>query len=69
MGPHSTITYSSVIARDSIRLAFFITTLNDLNILGADIEMLTLTQKLKKRCIQFWVGLRSSPPGSLYYNV
>jgi hypothetical protein len=34
----TSITYSSVISRDSIRLAFVLATLNDLEIIACDIE-------------------------------
>ena len=35
--PPTTLTYSSVVSRESLRLAFLIAALNDLNILVADI--------------------------------
>jgi hypothetical protein len=35
--PPATLTYSSVVSRDSVRIAFLIAALNDLNILSADI--------------------------------
>lgn len=35
--PPSTVTYSSVVSRDSVRLAFLIAALNDLDILAADV--------------------------------
>ena len=35
--PPTTLTYSSVVSRESVRLAFLIAALNDLNILVADI--------------------------------
>ena len=34
----STITYSSVVSRDSVRLTFMIVALNDLNIMSCDME-------------------------------
>ena len=36
-GPPTTLTYSSVVSRESVRQAFLISALNDLNILDADI--------------------------------
>ena len=35
--PPTTVTYSSVVSRESVRLAFLIAALNDLNIFVADI--------------------------------
>ena len=35
--PPATLTYSSVVSRDSVRIAFLKAALNDLNILSADI--------------------------------
>jgi len=35
--PPTSITYSSVVSRDSVRIAFLIAALNDLEILGADV--------------------------------
>ncbi len=37
MDPPSSLTYSSIVSRDSIRLAFLISALNDIDILAADI--------------------------------
>ena len=37
MDPPKDTTYSSVISRDSIRIAFLAATLNDLNTLAADV--------------------------------
>ena len=45
----SSITYSSVVSRDSVRLAFLIAALNDLDIMVCDIGTLTLTCHVKKR--------------------
>jgi len=36
--PPASITYSSVVARDSVRIAFMIAALNDLEVLAADIQ-------------------------------
>jgi Reverse transcriptase (RNA-dependent DNA polymerase) len=35
--PPSSITYSSVVSRETVRIAFVVTALNDLNIMAADI--------------------------------
>jgi hypothetical protein len=47
--------YSSVVARDSIRLAFLIAALNDLEVLGGDIGNAYLQAPTKKRYIQYVV--------------
>ncbi len=47
--PPTSITYSSVIARDSVRLAFMIASLNALNILSADIGNAYLNAYTKER--------------------
>ncbi len=47
--PPTSITYSSVVAQDSVRLAFLIATLNDLEFLGADIENAYLNAETKER--------------------
>jgi len=53
--PPSNLTYSSVVARDSIRLAFLIAALNDLEVLGGDIGNAYLQAPTKKRYIQYVV--------------
>ena len=45
----SSITYSSVVARDSIRLAFLIAALNDLDILVCDIGNTYLNAKCREK--------------------
>jgi hypothetical protein len=47
--PPSTITYSSVVARDSVRLAFLLAALNDLEILGGDIGNAYLQAETKEK--------------------
>jgi len=47
--PPAAITYSSTVARDSIRLAFFIATLNNLDILAADINNACLNGHTKEK--------------------
>jgi len=47
--PPTSITYSSVVARDSVRLAFMIAGLNNLNILSADIGNAYLNAYTKER--------------------
>ena len=41
--PPSSVTYSSVVSRDSVRIMLLVAALNDLNIEGADIENAYLT--------------------------
>jgi hypothetical protein len=45
----SNITYSSVVARDSVRLAFLLAALNDLEILGGDIGNAYLQAETKEK--------------------
>jgi hypothetical protein len=47
--PPTSITYSSVVARDSVRLAFLIAALNDLDILSADIGNAYLNAPTKEK--------------------
>ncbi len=47
--PPTSITYSSVVARDSVRLAFLIAALNDLQILSADIGNAYLNAPTKEK--------------------
>lgn len=47
--PPSSITYSSVVARDSVHVAFLIAALNDLEILGADIGNAYLNATTKEK--------------------
>ncbi|MFN9978500.1 MAG: hypothetical protein ACK53Y_01230, partial [bacterium] len=47
--PPSNLTYSSVVARDSIRLAFLIAALNDLEVLGGDIGNAYLQAPTKEK--------------------
>ncbi len=47
--PPDCLTYSSVVARDSIRLAFLIAALNDLNILAADVGNAYLNAPTKEK--------------------
>ena len=46
----SSITYSSVVSRDSVRLAFTLAALNDLKVLGCDIQNAYLTAKCREKC-------------------
>jgi hypothetical protein len=50
--PPSSITYSSVVSRDSVRIAFLLAALNDINLLLTDIGNAYLMQVQRKRCIQ-----------------
>ena len=45
----SSITYSSVVLRDSVRIAFLVATLNDLNIMSADIRNAYLNAPNKEK--------------------
>ena len=47
--PPAAITYSSVVARDSVRLAFLIASLNDIDILAADIGNAYLNAYTKEK--------------------
>ena len=46
--PPTSITYSSVVSRDSVRIAFLIAALNDLEILGADVGNAHLNAETKE---------------------
>jgi hypothetical protein len=52
--PPSNITYSSVVARDGIRLAFLVAALNDLEILGGDIGNTNLQAEAKEGAYYLW---------------
>ena len=58
--PPSSITYSTVVSRESVRIAFLIAALNDLNILAGDIQNAYLnaptTEKLYCVAGQEWKG-------------
>jgi hypothetical protein len=43
------LTYSSVVTRDSVRIAFLIAALNDIDILAADMAMPTYKHPLVKK--------------------
>jgi hypothetical protein len=47
--PPSSITYASVVSRDSVRLAFLIAALNDLDILGADAQNAYLNAPVREK--------------------
>ena len=49
LSPPSSITYSSVVARDSVRLAFLMAALNDLDILACDIGNAYLNAKCREK--------------------
>jgi hypothetical protein len=44
-----TLTYSSVVSRDSVRIAFLVAAMNDLNILSCDIQNAYLTANCRER--------------------
>ena len=48
-GPPTTLTYSSVVSRESVRQAFLISALNDLNILNADIGNAFINSMTKEK--------------------
>ena len=48
--PPKESTYSSVVSRDSVRIAFVIAALNDLDVLSADIQNAYLNAPTKERC-------------------
>ena len=45
----SSITYSSVVSRDSVRIAFLVAALNDLDVMSADIDNAYLNAPIKER--------------------
>ena len=45
----SRITYSSVVSRDSVQILFMIAALNDLKVLGCDIQNAYLTAPTEKK--------------------
>jgi hypothetical protein len=47
--PPNNITYSSVVVRDDIRLAFLLAALNDLKILGGNIDNTYLQAETKEK--------------------
>jgi hypothetical protein len=49
MDPPSNITYSSVVGRDSVWLAFLIAALNDLELLGGDIGIACQQAETKEK--------------------
>jgi hypothetical protein len=58
--------YSSIVSRDSVRLAFLIAALNDLEILSADIQNAYLNAPTKERiyttaCPEFGQGKEGRP--------
>ena len=53
--PPSSMTYSSVVSRDSVRLAFLVAALNDLNILAGDIQNAYLHAPTKEK-LYFYAG-------------
>jgi hypothetical protein len=47
--PPTSLTYSSVVARDSVRIAFLVAALNDLDILAADIGNAYINAKAREK--------------------
>jgi hypothetical protein len=60
--------YLSVVTRESVRIMFLVAALNDLSILGADVQNAYINAKTSKKCtprpgpslVQMQVGLPSS---------
>ena len=48
--PPKESTYSSIVSRDSVRIAFVIAALNDIDVLSADIQNAYLNAPTKERC-------------------
>jgi hypothetical protein len=48
--PSASVTYSTVVARDSVRLILLIAALNGLNVLGSDVQNAFLTAPNKEKC-------------------
>ena len=51
----ASVTYSTVVSRDSVRICLLLAALNDLTILSADIENAYLTAPCREKC-WFWAG-------------
>ena len=49
-GAPASVTYSTVVSRDSVRILLTIAALNDLDILGADVQNAFLTAPNKEKC-------------------
>ena len=49
-GAPTSVTYSTVVSRDSVRVLLTVAALNDLNILGADVQNAFLTAPNKEKC-------------------
>ncbi|KAI2502045.1 Reverse transcriptase (RNA-dependent DNA polymerase) [Fragilaria crotonensis] len=49
-GAPASVTYSTVVSRDSVRILLTIAALNDLNVLGADVQNAFLTAPNKEKC-------------------
>jgi len=49
-GAPASVTYSTVVSRDSVRILLMIAALNDLDILGADVQNAFLTAPNKEKC-------------------
>jgi hypothetical protein len=49
-GAPAPVTYSTVVSRDSVRILLTIAALNDLNVLGADVQNAFLTAPNKEKC-------------------
>ena len=49
-GAPASVTYSTVVARDSVRILLLIAALNELDVLGADVQNAFLTAPNKERC-------------------
>jgi hypothetical protein len=49
-GAPASVTYSTVVARDSVRILLMIAALNDLDVLGADVQNAFLTAPNKEKC-------------------
>jgi hypothetical protein len=48
--PPAAVTYSTVVSRDSVRLVLLIAALNELDVLGADVQNAFLTAPNKEKC-------------------
>jgi len=49
-GAPASVTYSTVVARDSVRILLLVAALNDLDVLGADVQNAFLTAPNKEKC-------------------
>ena len=63
------LTYSSVVSRESVRIAFLLAALNGLDVLSADVGNAYLNAECHEKGIFiWWTGIWFSPEKAYYYN-